>query len=245
VLVQTRSQALLFDTGWRYEDINAVDRVLLGELRSMGVKHLDRVVISHPDMDHVGGLHRLEQVRGIGQLMGSGLERRDMQACQAGQHWQVDGVTFTFLHPDTDCSTQKLKGRARNQCSCVLAIDGTGHHAILTGDIDADVETHLLDRIKHTFDVAMVAHHGSETSSHPDWITALGATHAVIQAGHYNRFGHPDASVVRRWRDSGAQLWVSSWHGAVQFESTSHGLVVKHARGQRRRYWQESGAVLQ
>lgn len=245
VLVQTRSETLLFDTGWRYEDVNAVDRVLLAELRALGVRHLDRVVISHPDMDHVGGLQRLEQVRNIGQLIGSGLQRSDVKACRAGQQWHADGVTFTFLHPDTDCSQRALTGRARNQCSCVLAIEGIEHRAILTGDIDVEVERHLLARIKNHYDVAMVAHHGSSTSSHPNWIKALGATHAVVQAGHYNRFGHPNPAVVKRWRDHGAEVWVSSWHGAVRFESTPQGLSISQARHDRKRYWHETGAVLQ
>jgi competence protein ComEC len=245
VLVQTRRQALLFDTGWRYQDVNAVDRVLLAELRAMGVKHLDRVVISHPDMDHVGGLERLEQVRSIGQLLGSGLQRTDASACRAGQSWQADGVTFTFLHPQTDCSEKALTGRARNQCSCVLSIQGQTHRAILTGDIDTTVEEHLARTITDRYDVAMVAHHGSDTSSHPAWVRVIDASHAVIQAGHYNRFGHPDPEVLRRWRAHGTRLWVSSWHGAVQFNSTPSGLDVTHARDQRRRYWQEAATDLQ
>ena len=239
VLVQTHTQNLIFDTGWRYDDINAVDRVLLSELRAMGVKHLDRVVISHPDMDHIGGLERLEQVRTIGQLHGSGLQRTDVLACQAGQRWRVDGVTFAFLHPDTDCSKKALKGRARNRCSCVLSIAGTEHRAVLTGDIDAEVEQKLALRGVEAHDVALVAHHGSSSSSALSWIKAVGAKHAVIQAGHYNRFGHPDADVVNRWRQHGARVWVSSWHGGVQFESTSGGLDVRHTRDERRRYWHE------
>ena len=239
VLVQTRTQTLLFDTGWRYDDINAVDRVLLPELRAMGVKHLDRVVVSHPDMDHVGGLQRLEQVRSIGRLLGSGLQRADVTACRAGQTWQVDGVAFSFLHPDTDCSGQSLKGRARNRCSCVLSIEGEHHRALLTGDIDAHVEQRLIKRIGSPYDVLMVAHHGSATSSSPDWIGSVNAKHAVIQAGHYNRFGHPDNSVVQAWRKGGANVWVSSWHGAVQFDSTAQGLKYRHARDERKRYWHE------
>lgn len=245
VLVQTRSQALLFDTGWRYDDVNAVDRVLLGELRAMGVKHLDRVVISHPDMDHIGGWQRLQAVRSVGQLIGAGIPDTAAIACRAGQQWTVDGVSFAFLHPDSDCSSQRLSGRARNRCSCVLAIHGTEHRAILTGDIDAAVETDLLGRVAGPYDVAMAAHHGSATSSHRGWIARLDATHAVMQAGHYNRFGHPDASVVARWRDHGTRVWVSSWHGAVQFESTAQGLVAKYARQDRQRYWHTPYADLQ
>jgi len=254
VLVQTKNQTLLFDTGWRYDDINAVDRVLLPELRAMGIKYLDRVVVSHPDMDHVGGLQRLEQVRSIGHLMGSGLQRADVTACRMGQTWQVDGVEFSFLHPDTDCSERSLQGRARNQCSCVLSVDGEHHRALLTGDIDTHVEQQLIKQqmvkqqmvkqqvgkgIGAPYDVVMVAHHGSATSSSPDWIRSVNAKHAVMQAGHYNRFGHPDKDVVSAWRQDGARVWVSNWHGAVQFDSTAQGLKYRYTRDERKRYWHE------
>ena len=122
---------------------------------------------------------------------------------------------------------------------------GTQHRAILTGDIDAEVEQKLALVGIEPHDVALVAHHGSSSSSALSWIKAVGAKHAVIQAGHYNRFGHPDADVVNRWRQHGARVWVSSWHGGVQFESTSGGLDVRHTRDERRRYWHEPPAPLQ
>lgn len=239
VLVQTKTHNLLFDTGWRYGDVDATDRVILPELRALGVKHLDVVVVSHPDNDHVGGLQRLEQTRSIGRLIGSGLERADVLACRAWQSWQVDGVQFEFLHPDSDCSSKALTGLNRNRCSCVLAVSGQFHRALLTGDIDASVEERLLNRLPHPFEVVMVGHHGSHTSSGARWVSQVRASHAVAQAGHYNRFGHPHQEVVKRWQAAGTRLWVSSTDGAVRFESGATGLDVASARALRRRYWHD------
>ncbi|MCD8516769.1 MAG: DNA internalization-related competence protein ComEC/Rec2 [Burkholderiaceae bacterium] len=244
VLVQTQSQNLLFDTGWRYGDVDAAERVILPELRALGVKHLDVVVVSHPDNDHVGGLSRLEQTRSIGRLIGSGLERGDVLACRAGQSWQADGVQFEFLHPDSDCSSKALTGLDRNRCGCVLAIDGEFHRALLTGDIDSSVERRLLDRLNRPFEVVMVGHHGSHTSSDPLWVRRVRASHAVAQAGHYNRFGHPHEEVVKRWRAAGAMFWASNTDGAMRFESSAHGLDVVSARNFRRRYWHNVGSSL-
>lgn len=239
VLVQTEKRNFLFDAGWRYGDIDAVERVILPELRAMGVKHLDAVVISHPDNDHVGGLPRLEETRSIGKLIGSGLQRADVLACRAGQWWQADGVRFEFLHPDTDCASKSLTGLERNRCSCVLAVQGQFHRALLTGDIDVSVERRLLDLVHEPIDVVMVGHHGSDTSSDVLWVKRLNASHAVAQAGRYNRFGHPHASVVKRWQAAGTNLWVSSAHGAIRFESGANGLQAVSARQARQRYWHD------
>lgn len=244
VLVQTRTHNLLFDTGWRYGDVDATERVILPALRALGIKHLDTVVISHPDNDHVGGLQRLSQTRSIGQLIGSGLQRSEVLACRAGQSWQVDGVKFEFIHPDSDCSSRILSGLDRNRCSCVLAAHGEFHRALLTGDIDASVERQLLDKLIGPFDVVMVGHHGSHTSSDPLWVRQLNASHAVAQAGHYNRFGHPHVEVIERWQSVGTKLWVSSADGAVRFESGVKGLSVHSARQVRRRYWHSEASAL-
>ncbi len=237
VLIQTKSTAVLFDTGWRHGEIDAVERVILPELRALGLKHLDHVVISHPDNDHVGGLARLEQTRSIGRLIGSGLQRQDVIACRAGQGWQIDGVTFEFVHPVSDCSSQRLTGAQRNRCSCVLSVTGQFHRALLTGDIDVSVERALLNRLALPFDVVMVAHHGSDTSSDASWVNQMKARHAVAQAGHYNRFGHPHPEVMSRWASAGTRLWLSSAHGSVKFESSQSGLSATSARDLRQRYW--------
>lgn len=240
VLVQTQTQALLFDTGWRYGDVNATERVLLAELRALGIKHLDRVIVSHPDIDHVGGLDALLQKRSVGMLMGSGLQRPDFEVCKAGQAWQADGVMFEVLHPRDDCGQQALSGALRNRCSCVVSVRGAWHQALLTGDIDTEAESGLLPYLKPPYEVVMMAHHGSKTASSDNWIRKVHALHAVAQAGHYNRFAHPHAEVVQRWQDHGVTVWVSSEHGAVEFESTAQGLRSRFARAERARYWHAS-----
>jgi competence protein ComEC len=240
VLVRTRSRAVLFDTGWRFGEIDAVTRVVLPELRAMGIKHVDHVVISHPDMDHLGGLDSLKAARSIGSLHGSGLGRQQALACRAGQRWEFDGVTFEFVYPSDDCATRELRGELRNRCSCVLRVRGAWHSALLTGDIDHEAERSLVKMGVSPVDIVMMPHHGSATGSSLGFIKALKARHAIAQTGHHNRFGHPDASVIKRWQTNGARTWVSAHDGAIVVESTPAGLSVQSSRESRKRYWHDS-----
>lgn len=240
LLVRTGSQAVLFDTGWRYGSSNAVERIILPELRAMGVTHLDQVIISHPDNDHVGGLQALQAKRSIGRLIGSGLQTPEVLACKSGQSWVADGVRFEIVHPLDDCAQQQLSGLLRNRCGCVLSVRGKWHSALLTGDIDAVAETGLLATMHSTYDVTTMSHHGSRTSSSLAWVFGVHASHALAQAGHYNRFSHPHREVVQRWQTAGAKTWVSSADGAVRFESSEDGLVAVSSRDSRRRYWHQT-----
>jgi len=240
VLVRTHSRAVLFDTGWRFGEIDAVTRVVLPELRAMGIKHLDRVVISHPDMDHLGGLDSLKAARSIGSLHGSGLGQQQALACQEGQRWEFDGVSFEFVYPRDDCATRELRGALRNRCSCVLRVTGAWHSALLTGDIDHEAERSLVKMGVSPVDIVIMPHHGSSTGSSLGFIKALQASHAIAQTGHHNRFGHPDVSVIKRWETNGTRTWVSAHDGAIAVESIPTGLSVQSARQTRKRYWHES-----
>lgn len=237
LLVQTRTQVLLFDTGWRFGPIDAGARVILPELRARGIRRLDYVVVSHPDIDHIGGLATLEQQRAIGRLYASGLPDGQATACRSGQAWAVDGVRFSFIHPQDDCSGQRLQGVLRNRCSCVLRVDGAWHSVLLTGDIDQAGERDMLKHGLEPVTVVTMPHHGSRTGSSPALVTMTGAAHAIAQAGHRNRFDHPAPEVVRRWQSAGAKTWVSSRDGALVFQSRAAGLMVQSARQARQRFW--------
>ena len=244
-LLQTHSHTLLFDTGWRFGDVDAVSRVILPVLRAQGIKRLDRVVISHPDNDHVGGLATLQAERVIGQLLGSGIP--EAQACRRGQHWQVDEVRLEFIHPQDDCAEKVLSGATRNRCSCVLKITGRWHSALLPGDIDEIAEGQIIAMSEsaglkeNPVDVMVMPHHGSRTGSSQAWVQWSGAQHAVAQAGWHNRFGHPHGEVMQRWQQQGTRTWLTASDGALVFESKPSGLRVVSLKQQRQRYWHAQG----
>jgi len=118
-----------------------------------------------------------------------------------------------------------------------LRIVAGNHSVLVTGDIERGAEAQMvaLGRAPKT-DVLLVPHHGSRTSSTPDFIAAVAPTWAVIPVGYRSRFGHPNADVVERYRAAGAQLVRTDLDGAVSI-SLGREFTLETERHRRGRYW--------
>jgi competence protein ComEC len=254
----------VFAVGPRLGISDAGQRVVSPVLRALGVRHINALIISHPDIDHAGGLpgllremsvslsyasfnleHFLDHTQRVLKIPLPIVRPAEVLTCQAGVSWIWDGVTFTILHPAINAThetTPSVKPMSKkkvktNAQSCVLHIQGKHHSALLPGDIGNQQEKELSGRVRA--DVALVAHHGSTTSSHESFISHLGARHAIAQVGYLNRFSHPAPEVEQRWKALQTEFWRTDRDGDVTAESSETGLVVYSQALQRKRYWHD------
>ena len=243
VLLRTATHSLVYDAGPRYSlDSDAGDRVLVPLLRAMG-ERVDTLVLSHRDADHTGGAAALLASQPQAAVLSS-LEAdhplravRPVLRCQAGQRWDWDGVHFDVLHPTP--ALYDAAGLKPNALSCVVRIRAAGGTtALLAGDIEAAQELSLV----HTegaglrAQLLLVPHHGSRTSSTPEFLDAVAPRWAWVQAGYRNRFGHPAGPVVARYAERGIALVDSPHCGAMHWQS-ARPQALGCERTLRRRYW--------
>jgi competence protein ComEC len=87
--------------------------------------------------------------------------------------------------------------------------------------------------------ILIVPHHGSTTSSTPEFVAAVAPALAVFSAGYRNRFGHPRAEVLARYEAAGSRILRSDRDGALVFEIGPGGQSFVAERKRRRRYWQD------
>ena len=249
VLVRTRSHVLLFDAGPQYSrDSDAGQRVLVPWLRSRGDEHVDLLMLSHRDLDHVGGARAVLGALQV-DAMSTSLEpghpllasARRSQRCEAGQRWRWDGVDFAVLRPVAADYDVALKS---NAMSCVLRVSGGDRSALLTGDIEREQEAALLqaDAAALRSDVLIVPHHGSRTSSTAAFLDAVKPKTAVFQAGYRNRFGHPAADVLERYRERGIAIVASPACGAWSWPAAGAAAGTCQ-RDIARRYWHHAGPI--
>lgn len=240
VLVRTASHALLYDAGPRFSlESDAGHRVLVPLLQAMHTR-LDTLVLSHRDLDHVGGAPAVLAMQPQAQLLssieaGNALQNlRPAKRCVAGQHWDWDGVQFDVLHPQASDYDAPAKS---NAMSCVLRISNGAQTALLVGDIEQPQETRLVAQgVDLHADVLLVPHHGSKTSSSAEFLDAVAPHIAIAQSGYRNRFGHPAPTVLARYQERHIQVVDSPHCGAYTWQSwqAQNGACL---RTQGLRYW--------
>lgn len=235
VLVRTNSHALLYDAGPAVPDgFDAGERAVMPVLRARGVAILDRLVVSHADNDHAGGVQAVlaeAQASAILAPEGSGIA--GASPCRGGTGWDWDGVRFRVLHPPEHFPY------LRNESSCVLRIEARHGTILLTGDIGDIIERRLVGHAPRDLraDVVFAAHHGSRHSSDPAFVAATQARHVIFSSGHANRFRHPADEVEARWREAGARTWTTADTGAVTIRIGASGTDVRATREQAPRLW--------
>jgi competence protein ComEC len=214
VLVRSAGHALLVDTGPGYpEGGDLGDRVLVPSLVQLGVARLDRLIVSHDDLDHTGGTESLRRRLAVDRIDAARPEAiAGSSLCVAGERWSWDGVEFELLHPPTSLPY------IGNESSCVLRVSAAGGSALIPGDIGEIIESRLVREqgAKLDVDVLVAGHHGSAGSSSAPFLQAVSPQQVVYSAGYRNRFGFPRPEVVARVAAVGAEQINTAEVGAIE-----------------------------
>ncbi len=224
VLISKGDRAILYDTGDRYPGgYNMADAVILPQLSRLGIRVIDRLILSHKDRDHAGNRQRLLTTLMVrGELSSHRFDERT-SLCQRGQQWRWQGLDFSVLWPEHP-------GGGRNNDGCVVRIRDGHTSVLLSADIERQAEQRLValegEGLASTLLVS--PHHGSRTSSTPPFVAVVAPRYVVHSAGFMNQWGFPRPEVVARYR--AARQWVTGLHGAILIQPEGGGLMVSAER---------------
>ena len=214
IVLRTRSKNLVYDTGPRFRTGGDTGRlVVLPFLRSVGVSRLDRLVVSHGDLDHAGGVASVLESLPVSSLQSGEPQRiraEGARRCRTGDSWIWDGVSFNMLAPAFGLAVEG------NNASCVLLVSAGDQRLLLTGDIERPVEEYLLrSGVLPQVNVVTIPHHGSRTSSSAALVSRLRPKLAIASTGYENRWGFPKPDIVRRWKFAGSRVLSTAKSGAI------------------------------
>lgn len=232
VVIQGR-RALVYDTGPSWEGSGITQQVVIPYLQARGIDSLDFFIVSHFDNDHAGGWEEIEGTMNPSVFVSS-QHRPGNAECVEGASWEWGDLTLEVLWPP------KLVPRAYNPQSCVVKLTSrqAPFSVLLPGDIESIAEWLLLrNKTRLDSDILLVPHHGSKTSSLPQFIDAVSPDYAIASTAKVGRWALPDASVVARYEQRGVIWKETGRSGQVTVEFYPDGYQVEALRESKGRAW--------
>ncbi|MXY29135.1 DNA internalization-related competence protein ComEC/Rec2 [Candidatus Poribacteria bacterium] len=213
-------------------DYDVGERIIEPYLDFYGIRKLDMVVLTHPDLDHGGGLgyilenFQVSRVLGIpdmpryfqtDQRLQAIAEARDIPYAfpYAGEIPLTPTATLNLLHP-IDAASTNLLDEDKNDDSLVIKLSYGEVDVLFTGDIGKDAEARLVASGQDLrAEILKVPHHGSRTSSSAPFLDAVQPRCAIFSLGKGNRYQFPHPEVVARYAARECRLWRTDASAAI------------------------------
>jgi competence protein ComEC len=201
ILIRSGSISVMIDTGGNVAFDLAQD-VDIPYLHKEKIYHLDCLIASHSDYDHIGAGASLSEHFRVNRFVSEASEFP----------LTIGPLTFTNYN--------LWGGSEENMESLVLGLDFMGKKWLFTGDAPIAIENKILQAFPALdCDVLKVGHHGSATSSSSDFLQRITPEMAIISVGAHNHYGHPSESVLKRLDSLGIPYRRTDQEGTITYES--------------------------
>lgn len=237
ILVQYKNHNILIDAGE-----NGCGDNIVKYLKKQGISSLDYMIATHPHSDHIGGMDEVIKkipakevfmtrfseamtptTKSYTSLLYAVSESdARLTAPKDGQKIQWDEFVLTFMVPKADYENL-------NNMSIVVRVDYKGGSYLFTGDAEKEREKELLSsEMNLKADILKAGHHGSSTSSSPDFIRAVSPKTSVISCGKDNDYGHPNKKTLEVL--SGCKVYRTDRSGTIVISSDGEKYTVSEEK---------------
>ncbi len=193
---------------------------------------IDLLIVSHPDLDHIGGFPSVMERFLIGALVDPGIEVETTAwqrlteilnqesikriIARRGMKIYLGQAELDILFPDRDVSDVNP-----NDGSIVARLNYGETNYLFMGDASEKIEKYLifLDGKNLKADVLKVGHHGSKTGTAIEFASLVSPRYAIIQAGLDNRYGHPHEEVISTLKKIKAEILETAKLGTINIAS--------------------------
>ena len=231
---QFNSETTLIDTGGRLalpqkiwqkaQSQTNAEKTLIPFLESVGVSHIDHLILTHTDDDHVGDFVNLADKIKIRQVWVSPGELTHpdfiskLKSAKIPIHLTKKGDTIPIFHSQLQVLSAGYSKKGDNNDSIVTYGNFYGQKFLFTGDLEQIGENQLLEEYPNLkVDILKVGHHGSKSSSGSDFISEIKPRIALISVGKNNRYGHPNQESLQTFQKNKVQIFRTDQQGAIKF----------------------------
>lgn len=212
----------LIDTGGKLNFsgrklVPQINKITIPLLKAQGITYLNGIFVTHQDADHVGDLgpllsqipvQKLYVAKGIlnnpsfSRRIAGRIEQKQIVQLLAGQQISEPQIKFNVVYPFKP-------GIGENKDSLSLTFKLANKSWLFTGDLGQEGEQEIMAKYNLQVNYFKLGHHGSRTSSNPDFLRKLAPEAVFISAGRNNRFNHPHQETLTTLKRQGIP-WTST-----------------------------------
>ena len=229
-LIRLKNKNILIDTGGNINyDISK--NILIPYFKSVGIKKIDYLVLTHGDYDHMGeAINLVENFKVEKVIFNCGpyndlenelievLDKKKIKYYSCIKELNIDNNKLHFL--------QTKEYDNENENSNVIYTELNGYKFMFMGDAGIEKEKDILEKYNlSNIDVLKVGHHGSKTSSSRTFIDEINPKYSIISVGKNNRYGHPNKEVLNTLEDS--KIYRTDQDGSIIFKIKNNKLKIE------------------
>lgn len=241
LILTNANKAILIDTGgikkynakWakRTKSFNIMIDSLIPFFKSIGVRKIDSLILTHGDFDHMGeainlvNSFKVEKVifncgpyNDLEKELIKVLDKKKIKYYSCIKELNIDKNKLYFLQT-------KLYDN-ENDNSNVIITELDGYKFMFMGDASTITEKEIMNKYNlSNIDVLKVGHHGSKTSSSKEFINEINPKYSIISVGKNNRYGHPNKEVLDNLDNS--KIYRTDQDGSIMFKIKNNKLKVE------------------
>ena len=226
-LLYDNYEAILIDTGGVFKSkTNQTEDILIPLFKSLGIKKINKIIITHGDFDHLGNSyslvdkfkvdkvyfnhnsHNKNELRLIEQLKKKKIDYEKMNSIKTKNFYLEN---LNYMNTDNE-----------NDASLVINIRYKNQYMLFMGDASIKTEKYLLNTYNFSnIDVLKVGHHGSITSTSEEFLKEIRPKIGLISCALVNKFKHPSNEVIKRLKKYNVKIYQTRYDGGVKINLDS------------------------
>ncbi|WP_228586385.1 DNA internalization-related competence protein ComEC/Rec2 [Alkalibacterium sp.] len=224
--------------------------ILAPFVKSMGIKKIDTVLITHLHYDHYGELANMAEIIPVVNIAGTIETLGDSAFHEQLNRMDMEDTVLQVIDQSTGFSLSNrlvgLKDSLKDQDNInnqsIVLLGKYGKLVwMFTGDIESEREAQIQrDYPNLKTDVLKVAHHGSASSTTAEFVEHTKPDYALISAGRNNRYNHPQDEVLLRLKENSVETFRTDYHGSIHYKFSDYRLLDEWVNIYRQKFWTNS-----